>query len=248
MKKISSPKRCFMKKLCYGLVCVCMAVAIIGCPEPNNEQDNPNVPNNPNNEKSNISGKVSFANPASSGIITLYLEKTDGFHSGTTAVQNNNTSRKIGGTGAKTTTAKADGSYTFNNIDEGIYTIYAASEDEAEQAVLINIPVVKDTLTTTNPMILKPVGSIKGRIVLDSSNNVNLGFTVFIAGTSYMAMTNQAGNFEISNVPEGESYEIAVVRGNYATIWTIASVESGVATDIEKFNVTSAEINGDAMI
>jgi len=225
-------------------VAVGIALILAACPA--SIQDDSEVPGGADGSKVILSGKAIFANPASSGTITVHLEQTDGLYVESMQPQARSARN------AKTT-AKSDGSYTFENVGVGIYTIYANSEDETEQAVLINIPVEKnageETIEITlEQMTLKPVGSITGRIILDGSNSGNLGFTVFIAGTSYMAVTGNSGIFEISNVPEGSGYEIAVMRGNYATVWSAASVISGEATDLEQFNVTSAEINGDAMM
>ena len=187
-----------------------------------------------NGGNSNISGRVVFANPESSGKITVYLQRTDGL--------------RIQGGNARTTTANNDGFYTFEDVEQGIYTISAVSEGENKQAILINVPFGGDNDTNVPLMTLSPAGSITGRVVLDGSEDNNLGFTVFIAGTSLMAITNQAGFFEISNVPAGTGFQIAVMRGNYTNIWTTTTVAGGQTKNLGQFNVTLDELLGDQMV
>jgi hypothetical protein len=169
------------------LVLLAIIFAFIGCSQPtDSEIADPGVTDtetNPTGPKGSISGKVACANPASSGTIKLYLEKTDGFHAETinTSVAASTSARFLW-PWLLICTAGPDGSYTFEGVVGGIYTLYAASEDEQEQAVLINIPVEEDETVTNDPLALKPVGSIKGKIVLDSTDTGNLGFTLFIEG------------------------------------------------------------------
>jgi hypothetical protein len=232
-------KKKLWRTIILAIVSITIALTFIACSDDD--------PDNPKGQKSSLSGKVAFANPASSGRITVYLERTDGLYAESVQAQVS-TARSIGGSGAISVVANADGSYAFDNVYEGIYTIYATSDDKTEQAVLINIPVEEGKETAVGQMNLVPVGSIKGWVKLDGSENNNLGFTVFIAGTSYAAITNSSGYFEISNIPAATGYGIAVMRGNFATIWTTAIVESEASTELGQFEVTTSQLNGDSII
>jgi hypothetical protein len=49
---------------------------------------------------------------------------------------------------------------------------------------------------------MKPLGTIKGKAVVDGATE-HYDTTVYIPGTSYVAMTDKDGNYAIYNVPEG---------------------------------------------
>ena len=241
-------KKSTLLRIVSIFIAIIIAFLVTAC----SESDENDTKKNDDSNKLKITGKVSFANPSSSGAITLYLEKTNGLYadsiqSGTRATRNQDGNSQGN---RKKTTANSNGSYTFDNVEEGVYTIYASSQDESEQAILINVPVEKTENNTVdaNPMTLKPVGSIKGKIILDGSSDNNLGFTVFIAGTSYTAITDQSGNFEISNVPADTVFQIAVMRGVFAVIWTDAIAESEKSFDLGEYKVTTSQLLGDAMI
>jgi len=194
-----------------------------------------------------ISGRVSFANPESLGTITVFLERTDGLRVESATPRNFDRGRTVG-SGIRSTIADADGFYVFDNIPGGVYTIHAVSEDEGERAILVNISVEEDSQTNVADMTLRPTGNITGRVILEGSENNNLGFTVFAAGTSFSAFTDQAGWFTISGVPAETIFQIAVMRGNFATIWTNATVQSDGTYELGNFDVTYAQLQGDAII
>jgi hypothetical protein len=92
---------------------------------------------------------------------------------------------------------------------------------------------------------LTPIGSLLGRIKLDGNETDNLGFLVFIAGTSYMAMTNDAGNFTIRGIPAGSGYEVVIMKGSYTSVWTASqTVTGGGSANLGDKTVNSSDING----
>jgi len=219
-----------------------LALTLTACPQ---VTDDPNQ-NGPTGGNSGITGRVGFANPSSSGTITVFLERTDGLHVETGTSRDSGVERAVS-PGARSTVVGPDGSYSFNNVPEGVYTVFAVS-GEGEQAILINVAVRGDSPATSANMTLLPPGNITGQIVLDDSDGGNLGFTVFIAGTSFMAVTNQAGQFTMSNVPANTELQIAVMRGTFATIWTSAVTQSGGTIDLGRFDVTQSQLHGDTLI
>ena len=219
-----------------------LALTLTACPQ---VTDDPNQ-NGPTGGNSGITGRVGFANPSSSGTITVFLERTDGLHVETGTSRDSGVERAVS-PGARSTVVGPDGSYSFDNVPEGVYTVFAVS-GEGEQAILINVAVRGDSPVTSANMTLLPPGNITGQIVLDDSDGGNLGFTVFIAGTSFMAITNQAGQFTMSNVPANTELQIAVMRGTFATIWTSAVTQSGGTIDLGRFDVTQSQLHGDTLI
>ena len=203
----------------------------------------------PEPELGSISGTARFTVGENHAGITVTLEKTDGPRSlGAVSAARNvaaghsiDAGRAIIG-GEKT---GADGSFSFNSLEAGWYTVYASSQDSKERAVAINIPLVANQSVTNVQLNLTTVGSISGRIMLDGSQNNNSGFLVCVAGTSYMAMTDAAGNFTISDIPAAEDkYLIIVMKGNVTFPWSeeAVSVEGGKPTELGTKELTGEEI------
>ncbi|MCF0238292.1 MAG: carboxypeptidase regulatory-like domain-containing protein [Sphaerochaetaceae bacterium] len=71
---------------------------------------------------------------------------------------------------------------------------------------------------------MRPLGTIKGRVIKSGATD-NADVTVFIPGTSYMAITDEDGNFAITNVPQG------TMRLRYTTNDYLAVVKEGIILD-----------------
>ena len=145
----------------------------------------------------------------------MTLDKTDGLRSVSVIraakIDNtNNFSRIVAGN----TVTSADGSYLFENLAEGTYTVYAASPYSSEKAVCTNVVVRAAETTIAENLSLTATGSIAGRITVDYSYSGNAGFLVFIAGTSYMAVTDNYGNYKISDVPAGNGYMVVAMKND----------------------------------
>ena len=92
-----------------------------------------------------------------------------------------------------------------------------------------------------------------GRVLLDDNIETgNMGFLVSVAGTSYMAMTGNDGEFTISNVPAGSGYLIIVMKGLFTDVWSEETVTvngSGTVTlEPNPRRFTTAEIGGIGII
>ena len=143
------------------------------------------------------------------------------------------------------TKTKANGEFSFESVPEGSYTLYASSKDSKEQAVHTSLQVVKGRTVTAPDLQLTAVGDIKGRIVLDGTETGNIGFIVFIAGTSYMAITNDNGDFTISSVPSGDEYAIIIMRGTDTYQWSeTIEVEAGKIAQLGTKNLLSEDFPG----
>ena len=178
-----------------------------------------------------ITGKVTFLNSSSHTGIVVSLESrtADITRSVSRALAGDArsiTSRAIEGQ----TTTNAEGRYSFDNVPEGDYTVYASSPDSSEQAVYTSIHVEQGRVVTAPDLQLTAVGSIRGRILLDGETNGNMGFFVFIAETSYMAITGDGGDFTISRVPSGTAYDLIIMRGTDTFYWDNVAVKAGGVT------------------
>ena len=65
---------------------------------------------------------------------------------------------------------------------------------------------------------MKPLGTIRGKALIDGKSE-HYDTTVYIPGTSYIAMTNADGTFAIYNVPEG-TYTLRYTHEGYMPIMT----------------------------
>ena len=194
-----------------------------------------------------ISGKVTFSNvdESANGGIMVTLDKTDGLR--TLAVSHSASSRSLEDS-ARTVvdnsiTAK-DGSYSFSNLEPGTYTVYAASTYSAERAVCTNVVVRSAETTIADTLKLTATGSIRGTITIDENESGNTGFLVFVAGTSYMAMTDDAGNYTISGVPAGSGYQlVATKNGVIFNLDSYVLVNANEATFMSSFSFSSNELD-----
>lgn len=177
--------------------------------------ENTGTNNNETNASGKISGTVIYSNVAENqnGGIVVTLDKTDGLN--TTAVSKSITNRSLvnsSRTVVSSSTTSADGSYSFSGLEAGTYTVYAVSSYSKEKAVYTNVVVRAAETTVVDALKLIATGSITGTITIDGNYSGNTGFLVFVAGTSFMAMTDDAGNYEISGVPAGKGYQIVATK------------------------------------
>ena len=183
-----------------------------------------------------IVGKATYTNTANHAGIQVTLVSTDGI----VAYDSQISSRSRSAVAVmKNVVTSESGEYSFDNVKEGVYTIYASSDDSTEKAVLTNVVVQSNQVVTAADLNLTATGSICGRVTLDSKEDENLGITVVIAGTSYMAVTDSFGFFTISDIPAGSGYQIVIMKGDYCTIWKKESVEAGKENNLGEKNITS---------
>lgn len=200
---------------------------------------------NENVSAGSISGKAFYTNKESHSGILITLISTDGLVSADLLAQESVRSltgyRAAVGTTASETT-KEDGSYSFTNVTPGTYTIYASAENSSQKAVQTNIVVQSNQSVTASDLKLTATSAVSGKITLDEKDSGNGGFIVFISSTSFMAITGDDGSFTISGVPVAGDYTIAVMKGNFYTVWeTQVSVTSETA-NLGTKNFTSSEI------
>ena len=181
-----------------------------------------------------ISGSVLYSNLTyeSHGGIVVTLDKTDGLV--TKAVNQSVISRSLvssARTVVSSCLTSSDGSYTFSGLEAGVYTIYASSASSAEKAVYTNVVVRSSENTVADVMTLTATGSISGQIKFDeNTNEKNIGILVFVAGTSYMAMTDSEGNFTISGVPVDSVYQLVATK-NSKFYWLGSSYVKDIKSD-----------------
>ncbi len=201
-----------------------------------------------NDSDGTITGKALYSNADDHSGILVSIEKTDGLRAASISNAVDNASRSI----YSSTSSRAilsnkvtasDGSYSFTNLESGTYSIYASSQNSLQKAVVTNVVVSSGRTVTASELKLTATGSITGSIIVDGTDSGNLGFVVYVAGTSYMAYTDDSGNFEISNVPAGKNYQIVVQYGTFTYSWqTGFEVSAGESKNAGAKTFTSAQI------
>ena len=195
--------------------------------------------------KGSISGTVQYSNAEKdqNGGIMITLDKTDGLN--TIAVSKSAASRSIidsARTVVSSSYTSQDGTYSFSNLEPGTYTVYASSTYSKEKAVYTNAVVKADETTIVNPLNLTATGSISGRITIDGSGWNNIGFLVFVAGTSYMAMTDDSGYYTISDVPAGNYYQIVATKNNVIHFIDSVNVTANQIAYVITYDYKSSEL------
>lgn len=113
------------------------------------------------------------------------------------------------------TITNSDGGYVFENLINGTYNVismYSISQDIFSS---IHFDLTHTTNTDVGTDTVQQTGYIKGQVNLHQEDK--MGVTVYIPGTSFIAMTNKKGDFVISNVPPYPSYTIAFSYPGYVT-------------------------------
>ncbi len=191
----------------------------------------------PNNSTSNIQGKALYSNSVDNSNIIVALDRTDGLLSSTLTISNN-ASRSI----VATKYCSKDGSYKFSNLETGLYKVYAISSDSSEKAVSKIIAVNKNETVLIPDLTLTATGSLSGKISINESESSKAGIMVFIAGTSFIALTDENGTFTISGIPIGNNYQLIVMYDNCTYIWRKSiSVYEFANTYVGEFALTLNE-------
>lgn len=177
-----------------------------------------------------ITGKATYSGLSDNSGIVVSAEGTTG---ATTAsvlseLQGNgiNTERAV----ASQSLTDSAGNYTLTGLPAGTYTVYASSPDSLEKAVTTGVSVTAGRSVTAADLSLTPTGNISGTANLAGATSGNLGITVFVAGTSFSAMTDDSGAYTISDVPVGTGYTLVASASNGGYDSAIENVDVNAQT------------------
>ena len=206
---------------------------------------NVNVESTDNIEYGTIIGKAYYSNSTDASGINISLESTDGLRAlsvsrAIKAGEINASTRSV----VSSDMVESDGCYTFTNVLPGTYTLYASSNTSSERAVTTNVQVYANRTVTADDLKLTATGCISGKVTLDYSSTNSYGFIVYVASTSFSAMTGLDGKFSISGVPAGTDYSLIISKGEFTYLWkTGVSVNAGQTTNIISKNFTTEEVS-----
>ena len=223
----------------YGILAVALALAFTACPT--------SVESEPELEPTtgSVIGRAVFTGSEDNSGIIITLEEMIGNRS----VSVINANRGIGArsAGERSITAltqtDASGSFALSGIPPGTYILHALSRDSMEAAAT-SVIVEAGEEFDAGELVLMLVGSIYGQITVDGSNARAMGFIVSVAGTSFMAVTCEYGQFTISGVPAGEGHRLLVVRGDFTVFFEQpANVSGGGRTRMVSKNISSMSMD-----
>jgi hypothetical protein len=159
--------------------------------------------------RANLSGLVSL-NGQPLPNANVYLYKADKAHLAGISQLNSIKSSMLAQTlqvdGSYSTVTDSIGRYSFTDIPVGEYTLIAV-KDAQHQFAMPNV--LLGNITEVNAQ-LTPTAAVNGRILNNSSIPV-AGAFVYLEGTSYVALTDSLGQFNISHVPASQSFDLQVM-------------------------------------
>jgi len=167
--------------------------------------------------------------------IDVYLEKLDSKGRSASVTETAEKGRAANIFFASTVTAK-DGSYSFSNLADGEYTVYASNGDEA---AYVSATVAEGRAVTVEDLQLVLKGSISGTLKVTGGKAE--GSIVGIAGTSYIAFVGSDGKFTISGVPAGKHKLCIMTNGKYEALATEYNVVGKTVANAGTISVTVEE-------
>jgi len=226
-----------MKKVCqfFLFVTIFMTILVTGCDLWNNSKQEITY--------GSIQGKACYANASDFSDITVYLEKTDGMRAvaildAVELGRSVSSARSL----ADIHTTLEDGTFIFNDLKPGVYSLHAESSISEKRAILKNITVKSGETTEVEDLVLIATGSIKGKILKDSSETLSFGYRISIAGTGKLAVSDIDGSFLIENVPAG-THNLLIEREAFSyLVQEPVVIVANETTDIGTKNFTSEEI------
>jgi len=190
-----------MRSILACLALLCLAVMLVGCNGGTGGAAGPQAGGGSITGTAKVPGAVD-----NSGILVVAQQTNasgqttavEALRAGKAKPEQVGTAQMPGGATYSTRT-DASGHFELKGLAEGTYAITASKEGTL---AAVETAEVTSEAATQLDIVLTPTGSITGKAQVQG-DTVHSGVIVFIPGTSYMAISDAAGNFTISNVPTG---------------------------------------------
>ena len=171
-----------------------------------------------------ISGQALRAGETDHSGILVTAEATDGVRSLT--VQR---ALSLQPRGARTIAARAttdsSGRFTLGGLAAGTYVVTASADGGAATAVSAPISIGSGQASKGILLNVALSGQVAGLASMDDAPaGGNLGIVVFLAGTSWSAITAQDGSYTISCVPPGKGYVLVASKPGYESFISTVDV------------------------
>ena len=182
-----------------------------------------------------IQGTIAIAGQSDLSGAIVTAEQTDGVK--TVSIQQAIASRGLQkGMAVVKATTDSSGAYTLRGLPSGTYSLSATSKDGLSKGFCSSVSVSQSSTTQALLMTLTETGLIKGTAVLKDAPSSSLGIVVFVAGTSYSAMTDASGNFLMSYVPAGKNYTLVATMSGYDPAFATVNVKVNSTTTKDNNN------------
>jgi type VI secretion system secreted protein Hcp len=159
-----------------------------------------------------ISGKIRFEGTSNFSGITVTLEKmTGGVTAKVAAMQNPRAEKTVADSEMMQAVTDEKGEFSFERVPFGDYVL-TAEQNRGNLAKTAHVTIASQEPVIVD-IVLTATANIIGTVLLENLTD-NSGIIVFIAGTSYMAITDQDGSYLISGVPLG-SYVVQTSASEY---------------------------------
>lgn len=188
---------------------------------------NNETPQTPPVTTGSITGTAKFSSGSDNSGINVVVSKSDGLTSSEETYY--------------TAATDSHGLFLIKDVQPGNYTVYASSTKSVEKAVSRTVSVQVGQTTTIGDLVLTPTGEIRGNIAIDSSNSGNAGLMVFLEGTSFVAVTDDKGDFCIQGVPAGTKHKMFVQKGAFMDY--LSEVETGMDSSSLGFSLDSSKMS-----
>ena len=138
------------------------------------------------------------------------------------------------------TVTDAGGNYTFGALLTGSYAVVATAPGALQASAVTTLHIDDGTAAVASPLHFTASGSISGRAIAGGANNA--GILVLVAGTAASAVTDDAGNYHLSNVPTGAHDLIATLPGLGGAKVSGVIVKRGVDTAVANLSLSSQPV------
>ncbi len=206
------------KKIALFAFCVlCITFALIGCGGGGGGGDTGN-PVGPvvSGPVANLSGTVKLSGkPLANVTVDLYKPEKAilAGASGMASLRGSVLAQTKLAEGSYSTKTDSDGRYSFTAIPVGEYTLIAGKGEPYQFA---RTGVILGSVTEQDAQ-LTPTGKVFGRLLLSGGQPVR-GAWVYLAGTSYVSISDASGNFTINHVPSGQNFTLDIHSTDGATL------------------------------
>ena len=223
-----------MKKFKFlGVLAItALLFTLLGCPSPSGASSGDDT----SSAKGVISGKVIYENAGTNADfsgINVYLEKLEEGNRSAAISASVLSGRAATAAYYASTVTASDGSYKFEKLPDGNYTVYAVNKEEA---AVRSATIVEGGTITVEDLKLVLKGSLSGTLKVTGGSAA--GSLVGVAGTSYIAFVDADGKFTISGIPAG-SYKLCVMtNGKYEAFDTTYTVDGKTTKDAGIISVT----------
>jgi hypothetical protein len=202
----------YKKCLYYLGACLIVALALMGCQIPSEPASGSTSPTT-----GSISGLAVYKGQSNDSGIVISVDSVNGSGQSLSIRRSITTRSLVSRAIVAQATTDPSGAYTLTDLAPGTYTVYASSPNSLEQAVSTGVSVTAGKEVTASELDLTATGAISGTATLGGATAGNLGILVYIAGTSYCALTRDDGTFTISGVPVGTGYLLVASYQGYGT-------------------------------